>query len=192
MSLTVREAQVTTAVVEIKTIVVGGRQMTKALFQQLLEEEIIDYAGACFVGVPWGRVNWHPDGCAKDAPHQHIVWQKGSELRRAKVRPYDWNRPVVWGEPERYVIAAGRLGEDGRWCPPSWARFRSDRWTFEFEGLRWACDISNAKERFDLLSEMRERGRLTDMANRLKVQRAALDALVAHLSNQLDQLYIAA
>lgn len=83
--ITTEEAKLKTASVEIKAITVSGKQMTLAVFRQLIEEPIVDEVNNQLLGVPWGIVNYHSGvGCEYVAEeHLHIIWQKGSELRRS-------------------------------------------------------------------------------------------------------------
>ncbi len=41
--------------------------------------------------------NYHPDKCADDGRHLHVVWQNGVELRRARIKEPRF-RDVVWPE----------------------------------------------------------------------------------------------
>lgn len=82
--LTVETAEITTAAVEIKTLTVRGKQVTLAVFRQLQSSSLVSPAGE-LLGTPWGTVNYHPDKCADDREHLHVVWQRGTELRRATV-----------------------------------------------------------------------------------------------------------
>jgi hypothetical protein len=101
----VHDATIKPASVEIKTLAIGGKQITLAAYLQLFEEAFIeesifeealtykytDYELATFRGVPWGTVNYHPDKtCADLREHRHVVWQKGQELRRATVLQWPW------------------------------------------------------------------------------------------------------
>lgn len=87
--LTPQSAEITTATVEIKALTVNGKQVTLAVFRQLYEEPLYASRSWKAFGTPWCRVNYHPDRCDRDAAvHEHVVWQKGEELRRARV-----NRP---------------------------------------------------------------------------------------------------
>lgn len=101
MKLTVQSAEVKTATVEIKTLTVSGKQVTLATFRQLREEDPLD-DGYAFKGLPWGWVNYHPDerSCRRRADHLHVVWQKGSELRRGLMYAPDRRYPAAT-EPER-------------------------------------------------------------------------------------------
>ena len=83
-ALTVRNAEVKTAAVEVKTLTISGKQVTLAVFRQLREEPLIAADGT-LNGVPWGTVNYHPGKCGNDPKHLHVVWQLGAELRRARI-----------------------------------------------------------------------------------------------------------
>ena len=96
--LTVHNAQITTAKVEIKTLTISGKQVTLAVFRQLIEEPVIADDGT-LNGVPWGTVNYHPAKTCRAEEHAgerehydylgshlHVVWQKGTGLRRSTVR----------------------------------------------------------------------------------------------------------
>ncbi|WP_406306277.1 hypothetical protein OHA61_34190 [Streptomyces sp. NBC_00885] len=82
--LTTQNATITTVAIEIKAITIGSKQVTLSVFRQLEKARLIAHDGT-LNGVPWGYVNYHPDKCADDYPHRHIVWQQGQELRRANV-----------------------------------------------------------------------------------------------------------
>lgn len=82
--INLRDAQVSTATIEIRTLTVSNKQVTLAVFRQLIEDELINHDGN-LNGVPWGTVNYHPDKCGDDRPHIHVVWQNGRDLRRAMV-----------------------------------------------------------------------------------------------------------
>lgn len=82
--LTVHNAQLATAAVQINTLTISGKQVTLAVFRQLREEPLISDDGH-LNGVPWGFVNYHPDKCADKPEHWHVVWQQGDELLRSLV-----------------------------------------------------------------------------------------------------------
>lgn len=82
--LTVHNATIATAAVEIKTLTISGKQVTLAVFRQLREEALIAEDGT-LNGIPWGYVNYHPDKCADHRPHRHYVWQGGDELLRSNI-----------------------------------------------------------------------------------------------------------
>ena len=88
-ALTVHNAEIHTATVEIKTLTISGKQVTLAVFRQLPEKPLINDDGT-LNGIPWGRVNYHPDKKGCDSltrvhryAHRHVVWQRGTELLRA-------------------------------------------------------------------------------------------------------------
>lgn len=89
MKLTVDQAQIHTANVEVKTLTISGKQVTLAVFRQLVEDDLLD-EDCNLRGVPWGVVNYHPskDCGGDDTDHWHVVWQSGSDLRRSTVWPY--------------------------------------------------------------------------------------------------------
>jgi hypothetical protein len=115
--LTVQNAEIKTATVEVKTLTISGKQVTQSVFRQL-EQGALIAADWTFRGIPWGRVNYHPDpGCKRTGPHtqyydqtaycladhMHVVWQQGSELRRT----------FVWGRCDcrRWYERQERLAE---------------------------------------------------------------------------------
>lgn len=83
-TLDVHTAELTTAALEVKTLTIRGKQVTLAVFRQLQEEPLLLEDGS-LAGIPWGRVNYHPDKCADTGAHMHLVWQQEAELRRARV-----------------------------------------------------------------------------------------------------------
>ena len=83
--LTVHNAQIKTAAVEVKTLTISGKQVTLAVFRQLMEECLVDDETNALNGVPWGMVNYHPDKSCDWRTHLHVVWQKGADLRRSTV-----------------------------------------------------------------------------------------------------------
>ncbi|KQZ07264.1 hypothetical protein AB0K86_33035 [Streptomyces clavifer] len=83
--LMARNATITTASVEVKTLTIKGKQVTLAVFRQLKDEPLIAEDGT-LLGEPWGIVNYHPDKCADAPEHLHVVWQKDDALRRSAVQ----------------------------------------------------------------------------------------------------------
>lgn len=87
-------------VVNLTTLTVQGRRITRALYNQLREEPLIGDDGA-LNGRAWGYVNEHAKaGCGffrgyntmgaydsrvHDRDHRHVIWQRGDELLRAEV-----------------------------------------------------------------------------------------------------------
>ncbi len=103
--LNVHNAQISTVKVEVKTLTISGKQVTLAVFRQLIDELLIAEDGR-LKGVAWGTVNYHPDKCSDDPPHWHIVWQLGDELRRAKVSAAYKPEEVFWSKALTYLHAA--------------------------------------------------------------------------------------
>ncbi|SRR6266702_1961300 len=83
-SITITDASIKQVSIEVKVIKIDNKQMTLAVFRQLHEEPIIHPDTGELTGLPWGRVNYHI-GCEEQDLHFHVVWQKGSELRRSLV-----------------------------------------------------------------------------------------------------------
>src|SRR5262245_11222553 len=84
--ITTHEATVKTAAVEVKSLTISGKQVTLAVFRQLLNEDLIDERTGDLSGVPECTVNYFWGDCHEGA-HLHVVWQKGTELRRSCVPP---------------------------------------------------------------------------------------------------------
>ncbi|MFL6354563.1 MAG: hypothetical protein ACJ74Z_22310 [Bryobacteraceae bacterium] len=83
--ITTQDAKIKTATVEVKALIISGKQVTLSVFRQFQKENLIDLESGLLKGVPWGRVNYDPWGCTASDKHLHVVWQKGGELRRACV-----------------------------------------------------------------------------------------------------------
>lgn len=110
--LTVHNAEIKTAAVEIRTLTISGKQVTLAVFRQLRSAPLIAEDGT-FNGLPWGVVNYHPDKCADASEHLHVVWQSGTELRRAAESPPTFSK-YVWPDVGEDWLDAALL--DG-WRP---------------------------------------------------------------------------
>lgn len=106
-AITTQEATVKTATVEIKTLTISGKQMTLAVFRQLQEEVLLDRETLQLCGIPWGRVNYHPDCKEIEDAHLHVVWQKGGELRRSCVRSRGWEYSERARRIERDIVSLG-------------------------------------------------------------------------------------
>lgn len=85
MKITAQQAVIKTAAVEVKTLTISGKQVTLAVFRQLIEEPIINDDTIELNGTPWGTVNYHFNYCDDYGQHIHVVWQKDNELRRSIV-----------------------------------------------------------------------------------------------------------
>ena len=86
-------AALTTATVDVQVLRIGAKQMTLAVFKQLLRDDDI-------TGSMWGTVNYHHGSfnCDHRGEHRHVVWQKDDVLRHAVVwepRRVDWNSPLT-------------------------------------------------------------------------------------------------
>jgi hypothetical protein len=88
-AITVQDASVRTMTVEIKSLIVSGKQMTLAVFRQLPLRELIDRDRGELRGLPWGSVNYHWGDMDRDA--LHVVWQDEETLFRSLVpRAFTW------------------------------------------------------------------------------------------------------
>lgn len=106
-TLTVHNAEIHTATVEIRTLTISGKQVTLAVFRQLEQVNWLDANGDPR-GMPWGRVNYCPGGACwaqyvsdgwggteRNGWHLHLVWQSGTELRRYAFPYPPSRRPVA-------------------------------------------------------------------------------------------------
>jgi hypothetical protein len=99
--LTAQNAVINTTSVQIKTLT-AGKQVTLAVFRQLIEEHIFNWATGRLRGVGWGHVRYLIDRPPEAATN--LVWQSGDHLRRCIVeRRLDpiWRRCLasVRGDP---------------------------------------------------------------------------------------------
>lgn len=149
--LTTETATITTAAIQIQTLTIGRKQVTLAVFRQLVEEPLLHPLDATITGNPWGRVNYHPDKCGDGPEHLHIVWQKGDELRRATIQAPTAGRhshPAadlyvqarIWNGTARspmVPMADDNLSMGVRTAPGTYLYFRGGRFThggMAFEG----------------------------------------------------------
>lgn len=152
--ITTEEATVKTVAIEIKALMVGRKQVTLAMFRQLIEEPIIDEETCDLRGVPWGTVNYH-SGVDCDAfkyrEHLHVTWQKGNELRRSCTRLLDYSelgyfepRALKALESEVYRRANAWLTTaiaEG-WRPDGWERLRfNDAFGVEIAPGGWQLNV---------------------------------------------------
>ena len=79
----IEDAKLKTLTVEIKSLVINGKQMTLAVFRQLPEESIFDDE-MNLRGVPWGLVRYRIDG----NNNPHVLWQNDDVLFRYQIRDY--------------------------------------------------------------------------------------------------------
>lgn len=116
--LTVHNAEIRTATVEVKTLTISGKQVTLAVFRQLPLEQLLASDGH-LAGEPWGWVNHHPDkGCASAGLHRHFVWQRGNDLRRSFTSEPTWTDedPVFVTQELQLRLVQCALAEG--WTPP--------------------------------------------------------------------------
>ena len=96
-SITANQATVETASVDVRVLTISGKQVTLAVFRQLIEEPLVDPRDGTLAGVPWGKVAYCPGkACSlhdRSPGHLHVVWQKGGQLRRSAV-PERWPDPT--------------------------------------------------------------------------------------------------
>lgn len=112
--LTVQNAEIKTAAVEVRTLTLSGKQVTLSVFKQIEQGDLIQADGT-LAGQAWGRVNYHPDKCADASVHHHVVWQEGTELRRCALSPqaghYGFGGEVAASIVQAAVAA---FGDDAR------------------------------------------------------------------------------
>lgn len=210
--LTTETATITTAAIEIRTLTIGRKQVTLAVFRQLREEPLIAEDGT-LNGVPWGAVNYHPDKCGDDRlKHWHIVWQRGDELLRSRVYdkpsfdlPWasDWapeGTQVFWPDVAgAYVEMWAREWLHGRAEGTPIVRSRqypgrySDERRLKYPSLTVGADVSGlatkAAAAKDTLSTAEERaeGREDSWAQQsLKRAREEAEAAFAELDHMVD------
>lgn len=82
--LPVDEATVEERQVTIQVLTLGKKQVTQALYRQLLEQDLINPYTGLLKGTPWGWVNLHID-CDEKQNHLHVVWEDGGHLKRSCV-----------------------------------------------------------------------------------------------------------
>lgn len=76
---------------EVKTLTIDGKKLTKALYQQIEEEfpfdEDVEFNEDTLKlrGTLLGRVSCVVENCGYSDEHLHILWQKGCELRRTVI-----------------------------------------------------------------------------------------------------------
>lgn len=143
--LTILNAEIKTSSVEIKALTVSGKQVTLAVFRQLLSEPILS-EDHDLLGIPWGMVNYHPDRCTDGREHLHVVWQKGNELRRSTIyRPQVIGSYPFWAEVfDDFIFKSGRLIENdyrSTWEPgEGFKHDHKDDYYFFLEGLPFRCE----------------------------------------------------
>ncbi|MFL6353973.1 MAG: hypothetical protein ACJ74Z_19275 [Bryobacteraceae bacterium] len=107
--------RITVQGMSIKKVTIGVDSLTLSILRQLQKEEVLDYHTGRLKGVPWGWVNYSPGDCVEEAEHIHVIWQKGSEVRRSCVRrkpriPVSLKSERDWAE-SLYLAEAVLQGE---------------------------------------------------------------------------------
>jgi hypothetical protein len=84
--VSVEDVTIQTAAVEIKTMLIGKKQMTVGMFRQLPSLDIMDVKDdeIELQGVVWGHVNHHNSECV-NLDHLHVVWQNGHVLYQSSI-----------------------------------------------------------------------------------------------------------
>ncbi len=82
--LSTEQVRINTMQVEIKSMMVGKKQLTLSLMRQIIEEPLVDEESILFKGIPWGHVNyfWGDDKHKSYPDYMNVVWQKSDVLRR--------------------------------------------------------------------------------------------------------------
>lgn len=186
-TLTVHNAEIRTATVEVKTLTLAGKQVTLSVFRQLRERTLINADGT-LNGQPWGTVNYHPDKCADSDAHLHVVWQVGSDLHRARVElAMSWPRWIEADAAPAWVDA--KVREDVAGMLTGWEPM-AEEFTKAFLGVSVRMPMSAEAQRVtstrrhldDVRRVVAERGpshRVYPVAAREHPRSATTAALVA-------------
>jgi hypothetical protein len=189
--LTTETATITTAAIQIRTLTIGKKQVTLAVFRQLREEPLIAEDGT-LNGVPWGTVNYHPDKCGDAKEHIHVVWQHGDELRRSHVRApkHAWHEHPAAGALVHVLVANGLTRADN---PPDiklYGGLPGEGYgaVVQADGVQFHSGVSrdcyNAYSEYGSYGD-RPRERLRDQVNQ-RSRGDALDGLADKFVGQLD------
>lgn len=127
----IRDAVLKTLKVEVKSLTISGKQMTLAVFRQLVEEPLINVETGELKGVPWGTVNYYWGDCkplGNYNGHLHVVWQKGDELRRScECAPQLRERRLDFAQTGAALILAYREKPD---CQRKPGKFETDKYSW--------------------------------------------------------------
>ncbi len=202
--LTARNAVIRTATAEIKALTIEGKQVTMAVFRQLLRRDLIDRSTGELLGVPWGLVNYFWADCGYTGDHLHVVWQDGDELRRdcvPSVRPGSRSDESAIGAIERAIGAAARchfatvLHGTDKPEPESWLTVAG--WQIPAPTTSWCSGCFRTERDAAMSNEHRPDafgwdgwgfGELARVAKVPSLMNRALspEAIVAQLKEQLD------
>jgi len=124
--LTASEVAVKTATIAVNVLQIGNKQFTYAVYDQLMEEPIIDPGTGKLSGKPWGRVNRHTD-CKEltklEVEHLHVIWQKGNELRKA-IALIPWRAAKPKELPKTIACSYAQKVEDRNHLVALWLQAR--------------------------------------------------------------------
>lgn len=107
----VTDATIATTSIEIKTVVIGKKQMTLSVFRQLPVEPLFDFNDPKlhYRGLLWGHVNYHWNNCAPNGlrdphSHLHVVWQLGPRLVQTPIyKPCPFRLSRAREDPNAYI-----------------------------------------------------------------------------------------
>jgi len=80
-TLPIDEVSVQERSVTIRVLTVGTKQVTQALYKQLVDDSVLDNMGN-IKGNIWGWVNFHSEYCGSSGSHLHTIWDDGGVLKR--------------------------------------------------------------------------------------------------------------
>jgi hypothetical protein len=116
--LMVHNAELSTASISVRILQIEGKQVTLAVFRQLLEEHIVD-ENCNLKGTPWGHVNYLLDDTANFRGAINLLWQKGTELRRCILYPKMYRqpfrfreKPISWPENDETKLKMAKYLEE--------------------------------------------------------------------------------
>lgn len=84
-ALPLDEAAIQERQLTIKVLTLGTKQVTQALYRQLVEDDLIDDSTGTLNGTIWGWVNLHIDCKIEDRHHLHAIWEEDAQLKRSTV-----------------------------------------------------------------------------------------------------------
>lgn len=84
-TIPVDAAKVEERQVSVKVLTVGTKQVTQAMYKQLVEEDVIDDDTGELRGAIWGWVNLHDKDCDEES-HRHAIWEDNGQLKRSETK----------------------------------------------------------------------------------------------------------
>lgn len=169
--------------VTVQVLTIGKRQVTQALYRQLVDENVIDYDTGNLKGEVWGWVNMHVGECDEKKPHLHTIWERDGQLRRACAYEQCWES-AYYGELRRefaylvdayvrYIALSGKTFPNWKWRDPL---------TFQLGG-RWVkIDVGDTIE--DLWSTPERVKYLQDKLQVAKGEKPSSSPLALFVSKQ--------